>query len=58
MLNGIIGPRGDGYAPRAEIAAREAEQYHARQIGWLAETEVDMVTATTFAQSEEAIGFV
>jgi len=58
VLNGIIGPRDDGYAPRAQIAAREAERYHARQIGWLAETEVDMVTATTFTQSDEAIGFV
>ena len=26
--------------------------------GWLANTEVDMVTATTFTQSDEAIGFV
>lgn len=58
VLNGVVGPRGDAYAPEAEVAAHEAEAYHARQIGWLAETEVDMVTALTFTQSDEAIGLV
>ena len=58
VLNGVIGPRGDAYAPQARIAASEAEQYHARQIGWLAETDVDMITALTFTQSDEAIGIV
>ena len=27
VLNGIIGPRGDAYAPEEEIAAHEAEEY-------------------------------
>jgi homocysteine S-methyltransferase len=58
VLNGNIGPRGDAYAPEATMAAKEAEEYHATQIGWLAETEVDMVTALTFTQSDEAIGAV
>jgi homocysteine S-methyltransferase len=58
VLNGVIGPRGDAYAPEAEVAASESEEYHARQIGWLAGTEVDMVTALTFTQSDEAIGVV
>ena len=58
VLNGNIGPRGDAYAPEARLASREAEEYHANQIGWLAETEVDMVTALTFTQSDEAIGVV
>ncbi len=58
VLNGVIGPRGDAYAPETRLAAREAEKYHAKQIGWLAETEVDMVTALTFTQSDEAIGVV
>ncbi len=56
VLNGVIGPRGDAYAPETAITAREAEAYHATQIGWLVETEVDMVSALTFTQSEEAIG--
>lgn len=57
VLNGTIGPRGDAYAAETKMAASEAEAYHARQIGWLAETDVDMVTALTFTQSDEAIGF-
>ncbi len=58
VLNGVIGPRGDAYAPDARLAASEAEEYHAKQIGWLADTEVDMVSALTFTQSDEAIGLV
>lgn len=58
VLDAIIGPRGDAYAPEAVVAADEAERYHSKQIGWLAETEVDMVTGLTFTQSDEAIGFV
>jgi S-methylmethionine-dependent homocysteine/selenocysteine methylase len=58
VLDAIIGPRGDAYAPEESVAADEAERYHAKQIGWLAETEVDMVTGLTFTQSDEAIGFV
>ena len=58
VLNGLIGPRGDAYAPEEVVASDEAEQYHSKQIGWLAETEVDMVTALTFTQSDEAIGVV
>jgi S-methylmethionine-dependent homocysteine/selenocysteine methylase len=58
VLNGVIGPRGDAYAPEAEVAANESEAYHAKQIRWLADTEVDMVTALTFTQSGEAIGVV
>jgi homocysteine S-methyltransferase len=58
VLNGIIGPQGDAYAPDAAVASRQAEEYHGRQIEWLADTAVDMITAMTFTQSAEAIGFV
>ncbi len=58
VLNGLVGPRGDAYAPEQDIAAGEAERYHAEQLGWLADTDVDMVTAMTFTQSDEAIGVV
>ena len=33
VLNGLIGPRGDAYAPEVAIAAGEAEEYHATQVG-------------------------
>ena len=58
VLNGLIGPRGDAYAPEEDVAADEAEHYHREQMGWLADTEIDMVTALTFTQSDEAIGAV
>ncbi len=58
VLNGVIGPRGDAYAPEATLAATEAEDYHSKQISWLAGTSVDMVTALTFTQSDEAVGVV
>jgi len=58
VINGLIGPRGDAYAPEQEIAAAEAQRYHSEQLGWLAETDVDMVTALTFTQADEAIGVV
>jgi len=58
VLCGVIGPRGDAYAPEGLLATQEAQDYHAEQVGWLAETEVDMVSGTTFTQSEEATGLV
>lgn len=58
VLDATIGPRGDAYAPDARVAADEAQQYHSKQIAWLADTEVDMLTALTFTQSDEAIGVV
>jgi homocysteine S-methyltransferase len=42
----------------AQDAAAEAQRYHSEQLGWLAETDVDMVTALTFTQADEAIGVV
>ncbi len=58
VLNAAIGPRGDAYRPEVKIAADDAQRYFAEQLGWLAETELDMVTAMTFNQASEAIGLV
>ena len=58
VLNAVVGPRGDAYAPEDLQTADEAQAYHGRQLSWLAGTEVDMVTAMTFTQSDEAVGFV
>jgi homocysteine S-methyltransferase len=58
LVNGLIGPRGDAYAPDGILTESEAQSYHSEQIGWLAATDVDMVTALTFTQSSEAIGAV
>ncbi len=56
VLNAVIGPRGDAYKPEAVISMDSAEQYYAQQLGWLAATEVDMVSALTFNQPGEAAG--
>lgn len=58
VLNAPIGPRGDAYAPEDLISAEDAEAYYVEQLGWLADTELDMVTALTFTQASEAIGLV
>lgn len=58
VVNGLIGPRGDAYAPEHLLAVEEARRYHAVQVGWLADAGVDMVTALTFTQSDEAVGVV
>jgi homocysteine S-methyltransferase len=58
VLDGLIGPRGDAYVVEEELVADAAEEYHGKQIAWLAETEVDMVSALTFTQSDEAVGVV
>ena len=58
VLNGLVGPRGDAYAPEQNVSANQAEVYHSKQMSWLAETDVDMVSALTFTQSDEAVGAV
>jgi homocysteine S-methyltransferase len=56
VLNAVIGPRGDAYRPEAVVSMDSAEQYYAQQLGWLAATEIDMVTALTFNQAGEGAG--
>jgi S-methylmethionine-dependent homocysteine/selenocysteine methylase len=56
VLNGVVGPRGDGYVVGEAMTADEAEAYHAEQIGTFATTAADMVSAITMTYTEEAIG--
>jgi homocysteine S-methyltransferase len=58
VLNGVIGPCGDAYQPDRKITVEQAHTYFAEQLGWLAATEIDMVTALTFNQASEATGFL
>jgi S-methylmethionine-dependent homocysteine/selenocysteine methylase len=58
VINGVVGPRGDGYNPTDLMSAETAERYHAPQIQTFATTPADMVTATTMTYTEEAIGIV
>jgi homocysteine S-methyltransferase len=56
LVNGVVGPRGDGYAADALMAASEALRYHAAQVGAFAAAGVDLVSAITMTYAEEAIG--
>jgi homocysteine S-methyltransferase len=56
VINGVLGPRGDGYRADARMDEAEAEHYHRAQIESFRDTEADMVSALTMTYSAEAIG--
>lgn len=56
VLNGVIGPRGDGYVVGATMTAAEAAAYHGLQARSFAEAGADMVSAITMTYPDEAIG--
>ena len=57
-VNGVVGPRGDGYVAGEIMTPDQAETYHSPQVEVLAEAGADQVTAITFTNSQEAVGFV
>ena len=57
-INGVLGPRGDGYVVGERMSGDEAAAYHGRQIGVLREAGADRITALTLSYPEEAIGVV
>ena len=54
-ISGVVGPRGDGYAPTG-LPADSAAEYHSAQISTFADAGVDFVHAMTVNQVAEAIG--
>ena len=58
LINGTVGPAGDGYAPDRLYDADTAQAIHADQVGWLKEAGVDMISAVTMTHPGEAIGFL
>jgi len=58
LLNGVVGPSGDGYAPDTALDPETAERLHAPQITTFAEEKVDMVSAITMTHIGEAVGIV
>jgi S-methylmethionine-dependent homocysteine/selenocysteine methylase len=56
VINGVIGPRGDGYVVSDLMTAEDAERYHQPQIATLSETAADMITGLTMTYADEAIG--
>jgi S-methylmethionine-dependent homocysteine/selenocysteine methylase len=57
-INGVVGPRGDGYVVGERMSGDEAAEYHGWQIGVLREAGVDRITALTLSYPEEAVGVV
>ena len=58
LLNGCVGPRGDGYAVDTKMSAPQAEDYHAFQVRQLARSGADLISGITINYVEEAIGIV
>ena len=58
LINGLLGPRGDGYVVGEQMTAEQAAAYHGWQIGVLADAGVQRITALTLSYPEEAIGVV
>ena len=56
LINGVIGPRGDGYNPATIMSSAEAKEYHRHQVGTFAQSGADMVSALTMTNTPEAIG--
>ncbi len=56
VINGVVGPRGDGYRADAKMTADDAQQYHSEQIEAFRNAGADMVSAITMNYAEEAIG--
>jgi S-methylmethionine-dependent homocysteine/selenocysteine methylase len=56
LVNGVIGPRGDGYVVDAAMSADVAEEYHSAQVASFVAAGADMVSAITMTYAEEAIG--
>jgi len=58
VVNGVVGPRGDGYVVGETMTAEEAVSYHSLQANAFAAAGAQMMSAVTMTYAEEAIGVV
>jgi S-methylmethionine-dependent homocysteine/selenocysteine methylase len=58
VVEALVGPRADGYAPGGTMSAEEAQRYHAVQLRAIAESPADQVAAMTLTDAAEAVGIV
>ncbi|HEU4703209.1 MAG TPA: homocysteine S-methyltransferase family protein [Conexibacter sp.] len=58
VVNGVVGPRGDGYVADRLMTAEDAAAYHGRQLELFAQAGADMATAVTMTYAAEAEGIV
>ncbi len=56
LINGVVGPAGDGYATETLLTATDAFALHLPQIEVFAETGVDMISALTMTNVPEVVG--
>jgi homocysteine S-methyltransferase len=56
VVNGVVGPRGDGYRVEERMSAAVARLYHSEQIKSFSSAGADMVSAITMNYPDEAIG--
>ena len=56
VVNGAVGPRGDGYVIDTVMSAAEATDYHGLQARAFADAGADMMSAITMTYADEAIG--
>jgi homocysteine S-methyltransferase len=56
LINGPVGPRGDGYHVDNSMSPEAAAGYHVFQVGRMAEAGVDVITALTMGYVGEAAG--
>jgi S-methylmethionine-dependent homocysteine/selenocysteine methylase len=56
LINGVVGPAGDGYRIDTALTAQEAEDVHRFQIEALAKGGVDLISAVTMTYPAHAIG--
>jgi S-methylmethionine-dependent homocysteine/selenocysteine methylase len=56
LINGVVGPAGDGYRIDTALTAAEAEEVHDLQIKTLASGAVDLISAVTMTYPAQAIG--
>ncbi len=58
VLDGVIGPRGDGYVVGQVMTADQAASYHSLQAQAFASAGAQMMTAVTMTYAAEAVGVV
>lgn len=58
LIEGVVGPAGDGYAPEQLLSPLEAANLHNAQLETFAEEGVDIASAFTITHPGEAIGMV
>lgn len=58
LIEGVVGPAGDGYAPEQLLTPAEAARLHSAQLEVFAEEGVDIASAFTITHPGEAIGIL